>query len=251
MWTPTGRLAKAPLGGGATRELLDDVIDADWNKDGSELAVARRVGNRFRLEYPTGKVLYETTGYISDVRFSHAGDQIAFLDHGIFGDDRGTVSVVDLQGHRRVLTKDYESEQGLAWSADGKEIWFTASDAAELNSLRAVDLGGQTRIVAAAPARLHLQDIAEDGQVLITSDAVNYRVGVGDSKSGRLQDLSAFEYTVLSSISNDGSMILVNSFDIAGDTNYRLYLQRADGSSPVLVGHGAGGAAGGLAARWQ
>jgi len=241
VWTPTGRLAKAPLGGGATRELLDDVIDADWNKDGSELAVARRVGNRFRLEYPAGKVLYETTGYISDVRFSPAGDQIAFLDHGIFGDDRGTVSVVDLHGHRRVLTKDYESEQGLAWSANGKEIWFTASDAAELNSLRAVDLGGQTRIVAAAPARLHLQDIAEDGQVLITSDAVNYRVGVGDSKSGRLQDLSAFEYTVLSNISNDGSMILVNSFDIAGDTNYRLYVQGTNGSPPVLVGHGAGG----------
>jgi eukaryotic-like serine/threonine-protein kinase len=241
MWTPTGRLAKAPLGGGATRELLDDVVDADWNKDGSELAVVRRVGNRFRLEYPTGKVLYETTGYISDVRFSPAGDQIAFLDHGIFGDDRGTVSVVDLEGHRRVLTKDFESAQGLAWLANGKEIWFTASDAAELNSLRAVDLGGQTRIVAAAPARLHLQDIAEDGQVLVTSDAVNYRVGVGDSKSGRLQDLSAFEYTVLSNISNDGSMILVNSFDIAGDTNYRLYVQRTDGSSPVLVGHGAGG----------
>ncbi len=89
---PRDVLAKAPLGGGATRELLDDVIDADWNKDGSELAVARRVGNRFRLEYPAGKVLYETTGYVSDVRFSAAGDQIAFLDHGIFGDDRGTVS---------------------------------------------------------------------------------------------------------------------------------------------------------------
>ncbi len=49
--------------------------------------------------------------------------------------------------------------------------------------LRAVDLGGQTRIVAAAPVCLHLQDIAEDGQVLITSDAVNYRVGTGESKS--------------------------------------------------------------------
>ena len=119
-------------------------------------------------------------------------------------------SLSSIWGHRRVLTKDYESAQGLAWLANGKEIWFTASDAAELNSLRAVDLrGGQTRIVAAAPARLHLQDIAEDGQVLITSDAVNYRVGVGDSKSGRLLYLSAFEYTVLSNISNDGSMILV------------------------------------------
>ena len=241
VWTPTGRLAKAPLGGGATRELLDDVIDADWNKDGSELAVARRVDDRFRLEYPAGKVLYETTGYISDVRFSATGDQIAFLDHGIVGDDRGTVSVVDLQGHRRVLTKDFESEQGLAWSANGKEIWFTASDAAELNSLRAVDLAGQTRIVAAAPVRLHLQDISEDGQVLLTSDVVNYQVGAGESKSGHVQDLSAFEYTVLSNISDDGRMVLVNSFDIAGDTNYRLYVQRTDASSPVLVGHGAGG----------
>jgi len=62
LWTPTGRLAKAPLGGGSTRELLNDVIDADWNKDGSDLAVARRVGNQFRLEYPSGKVLYETAG---------------------------------------------------------------------------------------------------------------------------------------------------------------------------------------------
>ena len=240
IWTPTGRLAKAPLGGGATRELLDDVIDADWNKDGSDLAIARRAGNVFRLEYPAGKVLYQTTGYISDVRFSPAGDQIAFLDHGIVGDDRGTVSLVDLEGHRRVLTKEYESEQGLAWSPNGKEIWFTASDAAELNSLRAVDLGGQTRVVAAAPVRLHLQDIADDGLVLLASDDVNYRVGVGDSKSGKLQELSPFEYTVLSNISSDGSMILVNSFDIAGDTNYRLYVQRADGSPPVMVGHGAG-----------
>ena len=240
LWTPTGRLAKAPLGGGATRELLDDVIDADWNKDGSDLAVARRVGNQFRLEYPAGKVLYQTAGYISDVRFSRAGDQIAFLDHGIVGDDRGTVSVVDLQGHHRVLTKDFESEQGLAWSANGKEIWFTASDSAELNSLRAVNLTGQTRIVAAAPVRLHLQDIAEDGQVLLSTDVVHYQVGTGDSKSGHLQDLSAFEYTVLSNLSSDGSRILVNSFDIAGDTDYRLYVQRTDGSSPVLVGHGAG-----------
>ncbi len=85
-----------------------------------------------------------------------------------------------------------------------------------------------------------LQDIAEDGQVLLTSDVVNYQVGAGDSKSGHFQDLSAFEYTVLSNISDDGRMILINSFDIAVDTNYRLYVQRTDASS-VLVGHGAGG----------
>ncbi len=117
LWVPSGRLAKAPLGGGATRELLDDVTDADWNKDGSDLAIARRVDGQFRLEYPAGKILYQTTGYISDVRFSPSGDQIAFLDHPFFGDDRGNVSLVDLQGHRRILAGEYSSEQGLAWSA--------------------------------------------------------------------------------------------------------------------------------------
>jgi len=242
VWTPIGRLAKAPLGGGATRELLDDVIDADWNKDGTDLAVARRVGNQFRLEYPAGKVLYQTAGYISDVRFSPAGDQIAFLDHGLIGDDRGMVSVVDLEGHRRVLTQEFESAQGLSWTSDGKEIWFASSEAAELNSLRAVGLSGKVRMVASAPARLHLQDIAEDGQVLLTTDVVHHQVGTGDSKSGVSRDLTAFEYTSLSNISNDGSMIMMNSFDISGDTNYRLYVQHTDGSPAVLVGHGAGAA---------
>ena len=242
VWTPTGRLAKAPLGGGATRELLDNVIDADWNKDGADLAIARRVGNQFRLEYPAGKVLYQTAGYISDVRFSPAGDQIAFLDHGLIGDDRGVVSVVDLEGHRRVLTQEFESAQGLTWSLDGKEIWFGASEAAELNSLRAVDLTGKVRAVAAAPARLHLQDIAEDGQVLLTTDVVHYQVGTVERKSGTVRDLTAFEYSTLSNISDDGNMILLNSFDIAGETNYRLYVQHTDGSPPILVGHGAGAA---------
>lgn len=238
LWTPLGRLAKAPLGGGSTRELLDDVIDADWNKDGSELAIARRVGNQFRLEYPVGKVLYETAGYISDLRFSPSGDQIAFLDHGILGDDRGTVSLLDLQGHRRVLTQDYESVQGLAW-ARGDEIWFSASEGGELNLLRAVDLRGKTRTVAAGPVRIHLQDIGEDGQLLLSSEVFHWQIGIGDSKSGHLQDLSAFEYESLGGFSNDGKMISLNNFDIAGDSSYRLYLQRVDGSTPVLVGHGA------------
>jgi DNA-binding beta-propeller fold protein YncE len=35
-------------------------------------------------------------------------------------------------------------------------------------------------------------------------------------------------------------MILLNSFDIMTNGNYRLYVQRTDGSAPVLVGEGAG-----------
>ena len=239
LWAPTGRLAKAPLGGGATRELLDDVLDADWNKDGSDLAIARRVDGQFRLEYPPGKVLYQTTGYISDLRFSPVGDQIAFLEHPIYGDDRGNVAVVDLEGHSRILAGEFSSEQGLAWSPKGNEVWFTANSNGEPSSLRAVDLRGRRRVIAAGPVRMHLQDIAPDGRVLLGAELLRWQVGIA-AKNGAQHDLTAFQWPEVEAISADGSMILLNSFDISLDSNYRLYIQRTDGSLPVQIGEGAG-----------
>jgi eukaryotic-like serine/threonine-protein kinase len=240
-WTPHGRLAKVPLGGGATRELLDGVIDADWNEDESELAISRRVPSGSRLEYPPGKVLYETAGYVSDVRFSPAGDQIAFFDHPEIGDDRGWVSVIDLQGHRRVLTQEFAGEQGLAWSPAGNEIWFSAyASPSEPMPIRAVDLHGKVRLVASAPTRMHLQDIAADGKVLLTTDVESVDAGVGEAKSGRLRRLYGIERLDVLGISNDGGMLLMNGFDTGNDSNYQLYIQRTDGSAPVLIGEGNG-----------
>jgi len=240
LWTPTGRLAKAPLGGGATRELLDNVTDADWNPDGSDLVIARPAGDKFHLEYPAGKVLYETVGFVSEPRFSPSGEQIAFLDHPVFGDDRGYVTIVDVKGNRKVLTDQFTSEQGLAWAPSGKEVWFTASKYGEPSALRAVNLKGKLRLVNAGPARMHLQDITPDGKVLLSSELLRWQTGVADSKTGRQTDLTAFQWPLIEGISRDGSMILLNSFDIATDTNYRLYIQHTDGSPPVLIGEGAG-----------
>src|SRR5207248_9952477 len=38
---------------------------ADWAPDGSNLAVVRDLGGQNRLEYPIGKVLYQTAAWIS------------------------------------------------------------------------------------------------------------------------------------------------------------------------------------------
>ena len=86
----TGTLSQAPLSSSASRELLEDVASAAWSPDGANLAVVRAPRWRYRLEFPVGKVLYETTGYLSHPRVSPKGDAIAFLDHPIFGDDRGS-----------------------------------------------------------------------------------------------------------------------------------------------------------------
>lgn len=85
----TGRLARAPLGGGAPREILDGVVDADWSPDGSELAVTREAGAEAVLEYPIGHALYRGAGYLSAPRVSPDGKAVAFIRHQVKGDDRG------------------------------------------------------------------------------------------------------------------------------------------------------------------
>lgn len=91
-----GTLARMPLEGGAPREILDGVREADWSPDGTDLAVIRDVKGKDRLEFPAGKVLCETGGYFSNPRFSRRGDRIAFFEHPIKYDDR-----VDLSTGRR------------------------------------------------------------------------------------------------------------------------------------------------------
>ena len=112
-WVNTGTLARAPLAGGAPRPVLEDVEWADWSPDGNSLAVVRNVAGRERLEYPVGKVLYETSGgWISYPRVSPKGDYVAFIDHLNQGDDGGSVAVVDLSGKKTKLTRDWYGTGG-------------------------------------------------------------------------------------------------------------------------------------------
>src|SRR5450830_1671961 len=122
-----GTLARVSLWGTAPREILDDVRQADWSHDGSELAILRTAEGGDRLEFPIGKVLYETAGYLRDLRVSPRGDRIALFEHPAQWDDRGSVIVVDRTGRRTFLSGDYRGEEGLAWSRTGDEILFTAS----------------------------------------------------------------------------------------------------------------------------
>jgi hypothetical protein len=70
-------------------------------------------------------VLFETSGYLSDLRFSPQGDRIAFFEHPVKYDDRGSIDVVDLAGHNSVLSDGYQSEEGWAWAPSGKSIYFS------------------------------------------------------------------------------------------------------------------------------
>jgi len=145
-----GTLARVPMLGGTPREIAEDVAEADWSPDGKDLAVVRFVDGNCRLEYPVGKVLYETTGYISYPRFSPKGDRIAFMDHELAGDNRGRVAFVDLVGNKTVISEGLSGEEGLAWSPSGdrlaiikgqpRSLWIVPADGSAPGG--PIDLGG-------------------------------------------------------------------------------------------------------------
>ena len=233
-------LARVPLSGGSPREVLGHVRDAAWGPDGN-LAVVHIVNGRDRLEYPIGKVLYDTAGWISQPRFSRQGDKIAFLDHTAEPDTRGTVAVVDLSGHKQTLTKEWEDERGLAWSASGDEIWFAAADSGSEDLLRAVTLSGQVRILLTVPTTLMLQDISADGRVLVMSTSGRFRVAGRAAGAKSERDLSWYDYTQLRDISADGQKILIEEQGAMGGPNYAVGVRSLDSSAPIRLGEGYGG----------
>jgi serine/threonine protein kinase len=245
-WVSMGTLARAPLVGGAPREVLEQVQWADWSADGNSLAVVRDFGGRNRLEFPIGKSLYQTGGWIGHPRVSPKGDLIAFIDHPVQGDDRGTLAVVDLAGHKKDLSEEWYTIQGLAWSANGKEIWFTASKSGVDRTLYAVALDGKERMVLRLPGALMLFDIWKDGRVLMMRASWRRELVGMIAGEAKQRDLSWLDYSYPAGLSDDGKTLLFDeeggggslAYSKSGGLSYAVYLRKTDGSPAVLLGEG-------------
>lgn len=234
-----GTLALLPPGGGASRELLENVSDADFAPDGETLAVVRVESGKNRLECPVGHVLYETPGWISYVRISPDGNRIAFLDHSVHGDDRGDVAVVDRNGKKTVLSRDWAGEDGLVWSLDGKEVWFTAAKSGEALALRSVTLDGKERPVLAIPGGMNVLDIARDGRLLISRDSNSTGIAVLLDGERRERDLSWLDGSSEMRLSDDGKWVAFYDWSEPYGLHYAACIRKTDGSPVVRLGEGA------------
>jgi serine/threonine protein kinase/Tol biopolymer transport system component len=240
--TVNGMLARGPVAGAAPREVLSDVRWADWDPQG-ELAVVHYVNGESRLEYPIGKTLYQSSGWISNIRFSPTGDSIAFMDHPALWDSRGSVRILDLAvpSQIRTLTRDWDSESGLAWGPNGKEIWFSAVEKGNNLVLMAVSRSGKLRTLLALPVAMALEDVDSDGRVLVSLNSKRLNMGYADSSRKGDLDLSSHDWSAPRDISADGQSVLFEDSSEAAGAGYAVGLRRIDAALPVRLGEGSAG----------
>ena len=232
-----GTLAVVPLAGGAPRPLLENVQGADWSPSGNELAIVRRIADQWRLEYPSGRVLY-TGGLIFSPRVSPRGDRIAFIEQAASTATPESpltrqVCVVDRAGHKQTLAKGFPNT--VAWSPDGTRIWFADT------ALHVVDLAGRLRTVISfpEPGWAHIQDVSSDGQILLVM--ANYEVGITAHPRGaaRERDLSWFGNTEGAALSADGTRVLFSQSSYMWTRRPAgVYIRSLDGMPAARLGEG-------------
>ena len=188
---------------------------------------------------PKVRVLYKTAGYIAEPRISPDGDRIAFVDHPLANDNAGSIAIVDRAGQKKTLTSKYMAAQGLAWSPRGDEVWFSAAKAGARFDLRAVTLRGRERVLLSSPASLILEDVSNDGRVLVTTAELRMKLlfhGAGDRAE---RELSWLDWSLLWSLSPDGKYVAFFESGEGAGAAQLSYLRETNGAPAVLLGNGA------------
>jgi hypothetical protein len=240
-WVHVGTLARTPANGGPAREILEAVWDADISRDGKQFAVVRKPAGPQQLEYPIGKVLAKTTGYISHPRISPDGKRVAFLEHPLFGDDRGYLAVAEVNGDTKRLTAEAAAVDGLAWSPDGDEIWYAATGSETRSperTVHAVTLDGKARKVFGVPGDVTVWDIAADGRLLFTHETIGSAQLVASPATAPERNVTVLGHGVDGIVSSDGKTIAFTESGPGAPDDYLVFFRRLDSPAAVELGEG-------------
>jgi Tol biopolymer transport system component len=236
---PEEILARVPLAGGVPRDVVAGVpyASGDWAPDGKSLAVVREVNHRFRLEFPIGKVLLESSQRILSPRFSPGGDRIAYCR---FKQNTVTIGVMETTGKGiRDLSGGWADISGVpCWSPDGREIWFSGKRQGEGLGIHALDLSGKLRLVTRVPGNLELDDISRDGRLLVAYHAILIILTGRIAGEQKDREFSWLDYSSLADLSADGKTLLIFESGLGAGASPAVYIRKTDGSAAVRLGEG-------------
>ena len=230
-----GVVSSVPFSGGAPRPLVDHAIDADWAPDGRSLAVIRRTGSMNVVEYPAGHAIYTTANAIGSPRVSPDGESIAVFEYDA---EKRSLILLRKSGQHRVLSAGWIYASRVAWTPDGREVWFSATRSGNDYPIWAVDLSGHERMIDRVPGRLYVEDIFKDGRALVEHDFSRVGIAFRGPDDTADRDLSWLDLSELKTISPDGSRILFSETGEAAGEHRLVYLRDTAGGDAVRLGEG-------------
>jgi Tol biopolymer transport system component len=233
-----GTLARVPLAGGAPRVMLEDVSGASWSPDGTRLAVARLVKGKWRIEFPIGKVLYETETFIASPAVSPEGDLVAFVELSSRDPGLSAIAVVDASGAKRMLTGEMVAANSLGWANQGREVWFKTNEEPGSTRINGVTRSGRMRMVTRLHGQIGFHDVFGEGRALLSRTIARASVFARAPGGEGETDLSWLDASSLADISEDGRTVVFTETMVGGGPRYGVYLRRTDGSPAVRLGDG-------------
>jgi Tol biopolymer transport system component len=233
---PDKVLIRASLTGAGAHEVANDVDGADVSADGSRIVVVRHTGGHDRVESPPGKVIYESTGDISDPRLSPKGDRVVFSEATNPDTIPARLALLDFDGRLQPLTETGFNMNPVWSTAD--EIWFSGPG----NVLSAVTTGGRQRVLLPAAQPNVIHDLRADGRSLLAirdSGAAAVRgLLAGMDAEGEFFQLDGpqcFEIT------NDGRALVLSTLNTVAAASFNVYLGDFGDAPPVRLGRGFAG----------
>ena len=238
----SGTLAQVSVAGGvAPREILEDVQWADWAPDGKDLAVVRDVSvAKSGSSIPIGQ------GALRDDRLDQPSARLADgrsrrLPRPSVAERRRRIGRGRRpRRQRRRSPSRFASAQGLAWSPDGTEVWFTAARSRFARSIRCLASPARSACAPGSRGTSRCGTSRGDGRVLVTHDTI--RDGDARSPAGRGEGAGAHlaRLTRFRPLSADGKTMLFTESGEGGGPGYSVYIRKTDGSPPVRLGEGFG-----------
>jgi Tol biopolymer transport system component len=238
-----GTLALVPLSGGAPRPILENVGAASWAPDGENLAAVISGGGGARLEYPLGKVVYRTAGFIFDMRVSPDGEVIAVEETRpvTFQGGSGWIGLIDRSGKRTTVYDGWVRNCGIAWLPGGKEFVFAIPDSSgSYRELYAASRSGNKRLLGRFAGAMTLHDVSRDGRLLFAREDVRI-LTIGGIDGGKTEGIvSWLDESVAGDLSLDGSHVLLSEIGSGGGAKGAVYFRPTSGGDAIRLGDGQG-----------
>ena len=225
-----------PPGGGAPREILENVVSADWTPDGQALAAIQITEGEYQIHFPPGNPLYKTDRRLGFVRFSPGGDRLAFVEYSLVSDESGVLKVMDREGRATTVSSRFEQIRDLTWMPGADEIWVSGRERGRASRIYAVPLAGTHRLIAEMPGAFFLLDFGRDDRALVAHGSGLSRMVWSRGTDER--EVSWLDWSTVADLSADGKTILFYEWGEAMGAKPAVYLRRNDGGEPVRLGDG-------------